>query len=81
MRHRHIREGFEESIVAVEDILTRGSVDDWRELASRVREDPKGASAQALRAVVENVYMYGTTVIWRNFLKRLERGSSLTECG
>ncbi len=73
MRHRHIVEGFEDSVPAVEDILDRGSVEDWRELARKVRQNPHGEAARSLRIVLANTYMYGTTAIWRAFLERVER--------
>jgi len=40
MRHRDIEDGYEDSVPAVEDILERGSVEDWQELARKIREDP-----------------------------------------
>lgn len=61
---------------AVEDVLERGSVEDWRELAARVRADPDGPAAQALRTVLKHRYMYGTTVIWQRFLERLAQKQS-----
>lgn len=71
MRHRHIREGYEDTVAAVEDVLARGTVDDWRELAARIRADPDGPAARSLQVVLENVPMYGTTAIWRDFLARV----------
>lgn len=72
MEHRHIMPGHEDSAEAVEDVLERGGVQDWRELAARVRQDPAGPAARALRVVLAHRYMYGTTVIWQRFLERLE---------
>lgn len=72
MRHRHIKEGFEDTVPAVEDALARGTVDDWRELAERIRRDPAGPATKSLRIVLKHVPMYGTTVIWRDFLWRIE---------
>ncbi|BAS29260.1 hypothetical protein [Limnochorda pilosa] len=72
MEHRHLNPGYEDTVEAVEDVLERGSVEDWRDLAARVREDPGGAAARALRTVLEHRTMYGTTVIWRRFLDRVE---------
>lgn len=71
MHHRHLREGFEDSVAAVEDVLARGSVEDWRDLAARIRRDPGGRAARSLRVVLDHVHLYGTTVIWRDFLARL----------
>ncbi len=74
MRHRHILEGHEQSVEAVEDVLARGSVGDWRALAAVVRAEPAGPAAQALRVVVQHVPMYGTTNLWRWFLEGLDAG-------
>lgn len=71
MQHRHLNQGYEDTVEAVEDVLERGTPEDWRELAAAVRADPNGPVARAVRVVVENRYMYGTTVIWRRFLERV----------
>lgn len=72
MRHRHIKNGFEDTVVAVEDVLARGTMADWRELAARIQRDPTGPAARSLQIVLDNVPMYGTTVIWRDFVERLK---------
>lgn len=69
----HIPPGCEDSVEAVEDVLDRGSVDDWRELAARVRRDPDGEAARSLRVVLCARHFYGTTTIWRDFPDRVER--------
>lgn len=74
MDHRHLNRGYEDSVEAVEDVLERGTVDDWRALAMRIRQDPHGPAARALRVVLEHRYFYGTTAIWRRFLERLKAG-------
>lgn len=71
MEHRHILPGFEDTVPAVEDVLDRGSVDDWRELARRVVDDPDGPAARSLQVVLDNVPMYGTTALWRHFLEEV----------
>lgn len=76
VQHRHILPGHEDSIPAVEDVLARGTVEDWRELAQRVVADPDGPAAQALQAVLDHVHMYGTTVIWRDVLDDVRRAAS-----
>jgi hypothetical protein len=72
MRHRHIGEGYEDTVEAVEDILARGSVGDWRDLAAAVSADPRGGTARSLRVVLDHVPMYGTTILWRWFLEELD---------
>lgn len=74
MQHRHLQPGYEDSVEAVEDVLERGSVADWKGLADRVRSDPNGPAARALRTVLQHRYMYGTTIIWKRFLERLGAG-------
>ena len=39
MTHRHIIEGETLSLTAIDDIIDRGSPDDWRELKARVNVD------------------------------------------
>lgn len=77
MRHRHIKDGYEDTVAAVEDVLARGTVADWRELAERIRREPTGPAARFLQTVLEHVPMYGTTVIWRDFLQRLQSSTPL----
>lgn len=72
MRHRHIVEGHEHTVPAVEDVLDRGTVADRRDLAAVVRADPRGATATALATVLSHTDMYGTTRLWRRFLERLD---------
>lgn len=72
MQHRHIGEGYDHSVEAVEDVLARGSVEDWRALAAVVRANPSGAAARSLRIVLDHVPMYGTTNLWRWFLEELD---------
>jgi len=71
LHHRHMEDGFEDTPMAVEDVLDRGSVADWRQLAVAVRQEPYGKTAQSLRKVLANTYMYGTTRIWLELLNEL----------
>lgn len=70
MQHRHIKEGYEDTIEAVEDVLERGSVGDWRELASKIKRDPYGAEAQAVDVVLDHRHIYGTGAMWKMFLRK-----------
>jgi hypothetical protein len=82
MQHRHLVDGYEDSVEAVQDVLERGSVEDWADLARRVSIDPHGAAASALTIVLDHGYMYGTTVIWRRFLDEvLETAAGPEPCG
>ncbi len=69
MKHRHLLPGFEMSTAAIADVLERGSLDDWRELARAVRADPEGPSARAVERVLDfGPHLYGTSPLWRAFL-------------
>jgi hypothetical protein len=70
MIHRHIKEGFEDTIEAIDDILDRGSVEDWKSLAKKIENDPYGDASQAVEIVIKNHYMYGTCIIWDMLLKK-----------
>lgn len=73
MRHRHLLPGYEWTVPAVEDVLDRGTLSDWRELAAAIRQDPWGPYAVSLERVVAHTRMYGTTRLWQDFLDRVRR--------
>ncbi|MDA8198772.1 MAG: hypothetical protein M0Z54_04960 [Thermaerobacter sp.] len=73
MRHRHLNPGFEDSAAAVADVLDRGTVADWRELARHVREDPFGPYATAVERVLTGPHLYGTTVLWTRYLAGIQQ--------
>lgn len=79
MRHRHLNPGHESSVAAVEDVLARGSLHDWQELAQKIREDPFGRYAQSLAAVLEHRHFYGTTHLWRDWLSRVQATASIKD--
>ncbi len=70
MEHRHLLSGVGSNTARVADILDRGTLDDWRELAREVRRDPHGPFARAVERVVGGTYYYGTTILWQDFLAR-----------
>lgn len=72
MRHRHLTPGAADSPAAVEDILDRGTVADWRVLAGQVRGDLHGRAAESLRQILRHRHMYGTTNLWNDYLANLE---------
>jgi hypothetical protein len=65
-----LEDGFDATVPAVEDVLDRGTIADWRELARHIREDPFGPHARALESVVQHVHLYGTTLLWQDYLAR-----------
>jgi|GEM_PF-6930183 len=72
MRHRHLASSSGDSPTAIEDILDRGAIEDWRDLARRVRADLHGQAAESLRQILKHRHMYGTTYLWRDYLRDLE---------
>lgn len=76
MRHRNLNPGYEDSIPAVEDVLERGHLADWRELAQKILADPHGPYAESLRTVLSYYDGYGTARLWRDFLGRVDAYSN-----
>jgi hypothetical protein len=76
--HRHVDDDLDESIPAVEDVVTRGELKDMRRLAKRIAADPYGKIAEALecvlKAVPEELGSYG--VVWARFLSRARAKAS-----
>lgn len=68
MQHRHLVVELSPNTAVVADILERGTLADWRRLASQVRNDPEGPYARAVRRVVEGAYFCGTTILWSDYL-------------
>ena len=79
MWHRHLTSGSDETVVEVEDILERGTVKDWRELAAKVRRDPWGRAAQSVEKALAHNGWYGTTTIWSRFLARCRTDHSASD--
>lgn len=73
MHHRHLLPGFETTVASVSDVLERGTLADWRELAHQIRDNPSGPLAEAVRKVTEHLNFYGTTILWRDYLERCSR--------
>lgn len=71
MEHRHIHNGYEDSVEAIEDVLARGTVQDWIVLDARLKANPFGKTAMALDQTLQNIDLYGTVALWRNRLAKL----------
>lgn len=56
---------------ALDDILERGDLDDWRALASRLRHAPNGQLAQRILKLCRAHEMYGTSRLWLSFIASL----------
>lgn len=70
MKHRHIQNDIDGSIAAIEDILDRGTINDWRKLYKIIRTDPWGEMAGKVEVVIKSHYMYGTSKIWRTLIAK-----------
>jgi len=69
MIHRHLEPHVGYEPVAVEDILERGKSDDWVKLRDIILDDPHGQVAQTVLDVCQKSYMYGTSILWNNFVR------------
>jgi len=68
MKHRHlVHEDF--TLLAIGDILDRGTLADWAPLLREVRRDPNGPVAARVAQAIEHHEMYGTTRAWARFLQ------------
>jgi DNA-binding XRE family transcriptional regulator len=81
MRHRHL--GFDPSTppeelgaAAIDDLLDRGDLEDWRPLLAAIRRDPHGPVAQRVLQLVGAHPMYGTTGLWRSWIEAQRETSS-----
>jgi hypothetical protein len=56
---------------ALDDLLDRGDFDDWRAVAAAVRGDPHGRLADRILWLCRSHPMYGTSLLWPEFIARL----------
>lgn len=77
MWHRHLVPGGDDTVPEVEDILDRGSLADWQELARKVTTQPRGKALRSLATALRHNEWYGTSVLWRRYMQR--RGLAGTE--
>ena len=59
---------------AIEALLERGDLGDWRPLAAAIRADPNGPLAERVLRLCEIRPMYGTSTLWRAWIERLRQG-------
>lgn len=62
--------------VYLEEVLSHGSLRDWKELRRRIADHPFGAEAGALEKVLNAISIYGTISLWKGILGNL-RGNFL----
>lgn len=62
------------SPVYLEEILSDGSIADWRALYRRVADFPFGETADALARVLSAAHIYGVTPLWQGLLRTVRGG-------
>jgi len=74
VRHRHLT--LPASTVAadlpdaaIDDILERGDLDDWRAILREVADDPRGTVAERVLRLVEHHPMQGTSALLRSWIE------------
>lgn len=60
--------------VYLEEVLSDGSLSDWRALYHRVADFPFGDTASALARVLEASAIYGVTPLWQGILRTARGG-------
>ena len=58
--------------VYLEEVLSEGSLEAWRELYVQLADHPFGLVAQALQKVLAANLMYGITPLWKGLLHGLQ---------
>lgn len=83
MRHRHLDVDRatpvgELGLAAIDDILDRGDLDDWKPLLQEISRDPWGELADHVVRLVGQHPMYGTSRLWQSWIeeKRGDEGAA-----
>jgi DNA-binding Xre family transcriptional regulator len=58
---------------ALDDLLERGTFDEWRPRAAAIRRDPRGALADRVLRLCRVHPMYGTSRLWAAWIERLRQ--------
>ena len=66
-----------EDPVYLEEVLSFGSLGEWRRLYHQIADYPFGEAAKALEKVVGSVEIYGATRLWRSLLNNLQGGMNV----
>lgn len=59
----------------LEEILTYGTLKDWKVLQGLIADQPYGKEAAALEKVLNTNDIYGATPLWRSILSHLRKNS------
>lgn len=75
MIHRHLDYPADTPLVergdaALDDLLDRGDLDDWRPLALAIASDPFGAVSDRVLRLCDANPRYGTSTLWRTWVAR-----------
>ena len=86
MRHRHLdvtpkTPVADRSLEALDDVLDRGDLGDWRPLLHEVRQDPRGAVSERILHLVDRHPMYGTSALWRSWIEALRASAEPPHVG
>lgn len=68
MRHRHLNDDVGLTAAAIDDILDRGSLDDWLMLRDAAKDDK--AIADVIVRICRAHEMYGTSLLWIAMIER-----------
>lgn len=73
MIHRHLNYPadvpiLERSLAALDDVLDRGDMDDWRPIIRAIATDPWGQVANDVVHLCDAHPMYGTSYLWRAYV-------------
>ena len=69
MRHRHLNDDVGLTAAAIDDILDRGSLDDWLVLRNAAKNDK--AVAETIVGICRAHSMYGTSSLWIEMIGRI----------
>lgn len=61
-----------EDPVYLQEILSEGTMDDWKKIHDSIVDKPFGSVAKALDKVLSAEKIYGVTPLWRGILKNLQ---------
>lgn len=58
--------------VYVEEVLSEGSLEEWRRIYQQIADRPFGPTAEALERVLSATQIYGVTPLWQGILRTIQ---------
>lgn len=58
--------------VYVEELVSEGSLEDWRRMYRQIADQPFGPTAAALEKVLSSTQIYGVGPLWQGILRTLQ---------